>query len=132
MATAYFGRGTTYNIKGMQTRAIEDLQKSIELDFTSAYGNLGWTYFDIGDYAAALENFDADCYYRPNALSEAGAAMSYFVSNNTDSAKARYDKAIEMDPRYNGNFGALTSDVIFNERQLRTLNSLYSTLYSEQ
>ena len=132
LATAYFGRGTTYNIKGMQTRAIEDLQKSIELDFTSAYGNLGWTYFDIGDYAAALENFDADCHYRPNALSEAGAAMSYFVSNNTDSAKARYDKAIEMDPRYNGNFGALTSDVIFNERQLRTLNSLYSTLYKEQ
>jgi hypothetical protein len=56
--------------------------------------------------------------------------MSYFVSNNTDSAKARYDKAIEMDPRYDGNFGALTSDVIFNERQLRTLNSLYSTLYT--
>ena len=131
LATAYFGRGTTYNLKGMQTRAIEDLQKSIELDFTSAYGNLGWTYFDIGDYAAALENFDADCYYRPNALSEAGAAMSYFVSNNTDSAKARYDKAIEMDPRYDGNFAALTSDIIFSERQLRTLNSLYSTLYGE-
>jgi hypothetical protein len=53
------------HIKGMQTRAIEDLQKSIELDFTSAYGNLGWTYFDIGDLCAALENFDADCHYRP-------------------------------------------------------------------
>ena len=67
LAIAYFGRGSTYNLKGMQTRAIEDLQKSIELGFPAAYGNLGWTYFDIGDYTTALENFDADCQRQPNA-----------------------------------------------------------------
>ena len=58
--------------------------------------------------------------------------MAYFVGDYTDSAKARYDKAIELDSRLNGNFEALTSDYHFNERQLRTLKSLYSKLYSEQ
>jgi len=132
LAVAYFGRGSTYNLKGMQTRAIEDLLKSIELNYLEAYGNLGWTYFDVGDYTSAIEYFDADCQRQPNALSEAGAAMSYFVLNDTDSAKIRYDKAIEMDARLAGNFEALTSDYHFNERQLRTLNSLYSKLYSEE
>ena len=128
-AYAYFGRGSTYNLKGMQTRAIEDLLKSIELEYFEAYGNLGWTYFDVGEYESAIEYFDLDCQRDPNALSEAGAAMSYFVLNNADSAKARYDKAIELDARLNGNFEALTSDYNFNERQVRTLKSLYSTLY---
>ena len=130
MATAYFGRGTTYNLKGMQTRAIEDLQKSIELGYPEAYGNLGWTYFDIGNYASAIENFDAHCQLEANSYSEVGAAMSYFSLDNTDSAKARYDKAIELEPKWDGKFEALTSVNDFNALQVTILKNLYSELYT--
>ena len=130
MAFAYFRRGSTYNLKGMQTRAIEDLQKSIELGYPEAYGNLGWTYFDIGDYAAAIENFDAHCQLEANSYSEVGAAMSYFSLDNTDSAKARYDKAIELEPKWDGKFEALTSVNDFNALQVTILKNLYSELYT--
>ena len=130
MAFAYFRRGSTYNLKGMQTRAIEDLQKSIELGYPEAYGNLGWTYFDIGDYAAAIENFDAHCQLEANSYSEVGAAMSYFVLDSTDSAKARYDKAIALEPKWEGNFEELTSSTSFTGGQVTILKNLYSELYT--
>ena len=94
------------------------------------YGERGWKYFDKGDYAAAIENFNADCQREPNPYSEVGAAMSYFVLDSTDSAKARYDKAIALEPKWEGNFEELTSSTSFTGGQVTILKNLYRELYT--
>ena len=132
MAAAYYGRGTAYNLKGMNTRAITDLNKSIELGFVQAYSNLGWTYFDLADYMNAITCFNYYRWYYQEGVAEAGAAVSFFVLGELDSARVRYDNAIAIDRRFDGNFEALTSAYHFNDRQFRALKSTYSRLYNEQ
>ncbi len=131
MAAAYYGRGTAYNLKGLNSDAIQDLEKSLALGMYHAAGNLAWVYFDIGDYPKAIEYFNEHAAAQPNALSEAGAAMSFFILGNRDSAMERYSRAITMDARYDGNFEALDSEINFNDRQMRTLKNTYTALFAE-
>ena len=127
MAEAYFGRGSVYNLKGFHAEAIKDLEKSIQLGFVLAANNLAWIYFDIGNYTAAIQYFDYHNAAQPNALSEAGAAVSYFILGNYDYTAARYNNAVMHDQRFNGKFEALQTEYHWNERKLQALKGAYNT-----
>ncbi|NUQ22473.1 MAG: tetratricopeptide repeat protein [Saprospiraceae bacterium] len=128
-ANAYFGRGTAYNCKGQNQNALRDLTKSIDLGMIDAYGNLAWVYFDQRDYISAYNNFLISIEYHPDdALSYCGASISLYLLNYVKEAKKMYVQAIDLDNRYNGNFGSLQSDFIFTDRQLQAIKSLYSEL----
>jgi tetratricopeptide (TPR) repeat protein len=131
-AEAYFGRGTAYNIEGLNNKAISDFQKCLELGDKWAYKNLAWANFDMGDYSDAIKNFNLyNDYYSKEAEGYAGASMSYFISGDMINAKEKYLRAIDLDKRYKGEFEALESDVNFNERQLRTLKNTYNTIFKK-
>jgi len=55
---AYNGRGAAYQFKNQEKKAIADWEKAIEInpDYIDAYFNIGISYLQIGDKAAALKH----------------------------------------------------------------------------
>ena len=99
---AYNNRGDSYLALGQYQRAIEDYDKTIELDrdYAKGYNNRGIAYGDLGKYQLALEDFDA--YIKRNS----NEPTAYFnrgnifkILGNYRKAIDDYNKAIELDPR---------------------------------
>jgi Tfp pilus assembly protein PilF len=88
---AYNNRGDAYLALGQYQRAIEDYDKTIELDrdFAKAYNNRGLAYGDLGKYQLALEDFDASIRKNSNE------PIAYFNRGNVFKALGDYQKAIE-------------------------------------
>lgn len=131
---AYYGRGTAYNLSGQTQKSIQDLSEAVELGGEYAYGNLAWVYFDQSDYYSSYQYFLLDIETPKQANSDlahsyCGAAICLYLLNYVDEAKITYLSAIELDPRYDGNFGALDSDYLINARQMKAIKSLYAELF---
>ncbi len=131
---AYYGRGTAYNLTGQTQKSIQDLSEAAELGGADAYGNLAWAYFDQGDYYSSYQYFllDLETPKLSNsdiAHSYCGAAICLYLLNYVDEAKTMYLNAIGLDPRYDGNFGALDSDYLINARQMKAIKSLHAEFF---
>src|SRR5262245_46456272 len=59
-AQAYSNRGYTLALLGRKDEARADLQRAVTLkDNAPMHNRVGWAYFNMGDYAAAVREFEA-------------------------------------------------------------------------
>lgn len=101
-AKARSNRGYVLALLGRKEEARKDLQKAVELqDDAPMHNRAGWAYFNMGDYADAVREFETSA-----KLSNFGAhydyysfVLGYWGLGDTKRALENYAKAVEKDPR---------------------------------
>ena len=102
---AYTNRGTAYANKKMQTEAMADLTKAIELkpDYTAAYYDRARIYAMQNKHAEAVADLtkaiDASKSGTIQALYYKNRGLSYGAMSKFDEAKADFQKAKQIDPK---------------------------------
>jgi Tfp pilus assembly protein PilF len=100
---AYYNRGLAYEHLGNYRQAIEDYDKSIEINpnfHVRAYYNRGVAYTMLGNYPQAIEDYNKAIESYPKyeeAYFNRGCA--YAILGNNKQAIGDYDKAIEINPK---------------------------------
>jgi len=100
-------RGQTYRKMKEYQNAIEDFNKSLELDpeYPWAFAQRGLIYFEMKEYQKALEDFDKAIELYPNFVwyfTQRG--LIYFEMKEYQKALEDFDKAIELNPKFAGAF----------------------------
>ena len=102
-ALAYSNRGYTLALLGRKIEARTDLQRAVILkDNAPMHNRVGWAYFNMGDYAAAVREFEASAkmsnhraHYDYYSL-----VLGYWGIGDTKRALENYQLAVERDPRF--------------------------------
>ena len=100
---AYANRGYTLALLGRKEEARADIKKSVALKDTGPMHNrAGWAYFNLGDYAEAVREFEAavkmsgfKSHYDYYSL-----VLGYWGTGKTKEAMENYQLAVERDPRF--------------------------------
>ena len=108
-AQAYSNRGYTLALLGRKDEAREDLRRAVALKDTAPMHNrVGWAYFNIGDYAEAVQEFESaaessrfKAHYDYYSL-----VLGYWGLGDMKRALENYQLAVERDPRF-GEFKSL-------------------------
>lgn len=108
-AQAYSNRGYVFALLGRKDEARADLQQVITLkDNAPMHNRAGWAYFNMGDYADALREFETAA-----KLSNFRGHYDYYSlvlgcwgTGDTKRALENYQLAVERDPRF-GEFKTL-------------------------
>jgi len=108
-AQAYSNRGYTLALLGRKAEARADLRRAVELKDNAPMRNrVGWAYFNNGDYADAVREFEASAklsghraHYDYYSL-----VLGYWGIGDTKRALENYQLAVERDPRF-GQFKTL-------------------------
>jgi tetratricopeptide (TPR) repeat protein len=100
---AYSNRGYTLALLGRKDEARADIQKSVALkDSGPMHNRAGWAYFNLGDYAEAVREFEL-------AVKMSGSKshydfysllLGYWGAGRTKEALENYQLAVERDPRF--------------------------------
>ncbi|MFO1484616.1 MAG: tetratricopeptide repeat protein [Verrucomicrobiaceae bacterium] len=101
-AKAYSNRGYVLALLGRKEEARKDLKKAVELkDDAPMHNRAGWAYFNMGDYADAVREFEVS-----SKLSNFGAhydyyslVLGYWGTGDKKRALENYQLAVEKDPR---------------------------------
>jgi tetratricopeptide (TPR) repeat protein len=101
-AKAFSNRGYTLALLGRKDEARADLRRAVELsDKAPMHNRAGWAYFNMGDYADALREFeiavkqsDHGAHYDYYSL-----VLGYWGTGDTQRALENYQLAVERDPR---------------------------------
>ena len=102
-AQAYSNRGYTLALLGRKAEARADLKKAVALKDNAPMRNrVGWAYFNMGDYADAVREFEAAAkssehraHYDYYSL-----VLGYWGLGDTKKALENYQLAVERDPRF--------------------------------
>ncbi len=102
-AQAFANRGYTLALLGRKAEARADIQKSVALKDTGPMHNrAGWAYFNLGDYADSVREFEAavkfssyKAHYDYYSL-----VLGYWGIGKTKGALENYQLAVERDPRF--------------------------------
>jgi len=100
-AIAYNNRGDAYTAKADYDRAVQDFNRSIEINPTNAkpFNNRGVVYLKKGEYDLAIKNLDEAIRLNPDyAKAFVNRAETYQKKNEYDRAARDYDEAIRLDP----------------------------------
>jgi tetratricopeptide (TPR) repeat protein len=108
-AQALSNRGYTLALLGRRSEARADLQKAVTLkDNAPMHNRVGWAYFNLGDYADAVREFEVaaklsnfKAHYDYYSL-----VLGYWGLGDTKRALENYQLAVERDPRF-GEFKTL-------------------------
>lgn len=101
-AKALSNRGYTLALLGRKDEARADLKRAVELsDKAPMHNRAGWAYFNMGDYAEAVREFELAA-----KMSDHGAhydyyslVLGYWGTGDTKRALENYQLAAERDPR---------------------------------
>lgn len=101
-AKAYSNRGYVLALLGRKEEARADLKKAVELkDDAPMHNRAGWAYFNMGDYADAVREFETSA-----RLSDHSAhydyyslVLGYWGAGDKKRALENYQLAAERDPR---------------------------------
>jgi len=129
--STYYNRGNTYFKLNKYEQAIRDYNKAIQLDpnYKKSYTNLAYTHFEIDELEKAIEYFNVVLKINDkDANSHCGLGISYFQLGDVEKAKVAYQKAIDLDKRYNGQFQELTENYLYSEKQLNIMQQLVDLL----
>jgi tetratricopeptide (TPR) repeat protein len=105
-AKAYSNRGYTLALLGRKEEARADLKRALELDCKAPMRNrVGWALFNLGDYAAAVREFEAAAERSGHAAhyDYYSLVLGYWGTGNTQRALENYDLAVQRDPRLGEN-----------------------------
>lgn len=102
-AQAYSNRGYTLALLGRKEEARADIRKAVALKDTGPMHNrAGWAYFNLGDYADAVREFETavkmsgfKSHYDYYSL-----VLGYWGVGRTREALENYQLAVERDPRF--------------------------------
>jgi tetratricopeptide (TPR) repeat protein len=102
-AQALSNRGYTLALLGRKAEARADLQKAIaQKDNGPMHNRVGWAYFNNGDYADAVREFETaakqsnlKAHYDYYSL-----VLGYWGTGDTKRALENYQLAVERDPRF--------------------------------
>jgi tetratricopeptide (TPR) repeat protein len=102
-AQAYANRGYTLALLGRKADARADLRRAVALKDNGPMRNrVGWAYFNMGDYADAVREFEAAAklsnhrsHYDYYSL-----VLGYWGTGDRKRALENYQLAVERDPRF--------------------------------
>ena len=102
-AQAYVNRGYTLALLGRKDEARADLKKAVALkDNGPMHNRAGWAYFNLGDYADAVREFEEavkfskfQAHYDYYSL-----VLGYWGAGRMKEALENYQLAVERDPRF--------------------------------
>ena len=102
-AQAYSNRGYTLALLGRKAEARTDLQRAVALKDNAPMRNrVGWAYFNMGDFADALRQFELAA-KRSNFREHYdfySLVLGYWGTGDTQRALENYQLAVERDPRF--------------------------------
>jgi tetratricopeptide (TPR) repeat protein len=101
-AQAFSNRGYTLALLGRKAEARADLQRAVALKDNAPMRNrVGWAYFNMGDYADAVREFEeAAKLSNHNARYDYySLVLGYWGLRDTKRALENYQLAVERDPR---------------------------------
>lgn len=102
-AQAYSNRAYTLALLGRKDEARADIRKSVELKDTAPMHNrAGWAYFNLGDYADAVREFEtsAELSNHRAHYDYYSLVLGYWGAGKTKLALENYQLAVERDPRF--------------------------------
>ena len=102
-AQAYSNRGYALALLGRKAEARTDLKRAVALkDNAPMHNRVGWAYFNMGDFADALREFelaakqsDSRAHYDFYSL-----VLGYWGIGDTKRALENYQLAVQRDPRF--------------------------------
>jgi tetratricopeptide (TPR) repeat protein len=102
-AQACSNRGYTLALLGRKAEARADLQRAVALkDNAPMHNRVGWAYFNMGDFADALREFELaarQSNYREH-YDFYSLVLGYWGIGDTKRALENYQLAVERDPRF--------------------------------
>lgn len=100
---ALANRGYVLALLGRKDEARADLKKAVALKDTAPMHNrVGWAYFNLGDYADAVREFETSVKmsnYRGH-YDYYSLVLGYWGTGQTKKALENYQLAVERDPRF--------------------------------
>jgi len=102
-AQAYANRGYTLALLGRKEEARADIKKSVTLkDNGPMHNRAGWAYFNLGDYADAVREFETAAKFSNNRAhyDYYSLVLGYWGVGKTKQALENYQLAVERDPRF--------------------------------
>src|SRR4051812_47720709 len=102
-AQAYSNRGYVLALLGRKDEARADLKRAVELKDNAPMRNrVGWAYFNIGDYAEAVRQFEksAEVSNFHGHYDYYSLVLGYWGTGETKRALENYQLAVERDPRF--------------------------------
>ncbi|MES2571321.1 MAG: tetratricopeptide repeat protein, partial [Verrucomicrobiota bacterium] len=102
-AQAYANRGYTLALLGRKAEARADLQKTVSLkDNGPMHNRAGWAYFNMGDYADAVREFEAAVKFSNHRAhyDYYSLVLGYWGAGKLREALENYQLAVERDPRF--------------------------------
>lgn len=102
-AQAYSNRGYTLALLGRKAEARADLQRAVALkDNAPMHNRVGWAYFNMGDYADAMREFEnaAQLSNHKAHYDYYSLVLGYWGIGDTKRALENYQLAVERDPRF--------------------------------
>ena len=102
-AQAYSNRGYTLALLGRKAEARADLQRAVALKDNGPMRNrVGWAYFNMGDFAEALREFQVAA--KRSSFREHydyySLVLGYWGTGDMKRALENYELAVERDPRF--------------------------------
>jgi tetratricopeptide (TPR) repeat protein len=102
-AQAYANRGYTLALLGRKEEARADIKKSVTLkDNGPMHNRAGWAYFNLGDYADAVREFETAAKFSNNRAhyDYYSLVLGYWGVGKTKQSLENYQLAVERDPRF--------------------------------
>lgn len=127
-AQAYSNRGYVLALLGRKEEARADVKKSVELrDKAPTHNRAGWAYFNMGDYADAVREFelagkmsDHQAHYDYYSL-----VLGYWGTGDTQKALENYAIAAEKDPRLASYKTLLERTLEWTPLEQRAMHEIY-------
>lgn len=128
-AQARSNRGYVLALLGREKAARADLQQAVTLKNNGPMHNsAGWAYFNLGDYAAALHEWQiaADMSHRTARYDYYSLALGYWGVGDKKQALENYQLAVEREPRF-GAFSSLRERTAeWTPRERAAIQDVYS------
>jgi tetratricopeptide (TPR) repeat protein len=125
---AYANRGYTLALLGRKDEARSDIQRSVALkDNGPMHNRAGWAYFNLGDYAEALREFETAVKFSEHRAhyDYYSLVLGYWGMGKTKEALENYQLAVERDPRF-GEFKTLNERVAeWTPQERRAIHEIY-------
>jgi tetratricopeptide (TPR) repeat protein len=127
-AQAYSNRAYVLTLLGRKDEARADLKKALSLnDKAPMHNRAGWAYFNLGDYADAVREFEIS-----SKLSGFQAhydyysfVLAYWGTGDTQKAIENYQLAVEKDPRLGSAKTLLERTLEWTPLEQRAMHEIY-------
>jgi tetratricopeptide (TPR) repeat protein len=125
---AFSNRAYTLALLGRKDEARADLKKAVELkDNGPMHNRAGWTYFNLGDYADAVREFEAAVKFSEHRshYDYYSLVLGYWGTGQTKKALENYQLAVERDPRF-GEYKTLAERTAeWTPRERQAIHEIY-------